>query len=73
MRLKVKVIPPWIPMSKRMPEDFVRVLVYYPHLVNGRDLITVDYPIDGKFALQGNSFGQPTHWMPLPDKPKVTK
>lgn len=58
----------WIPCKKRMPPDFQNVLVYY--LSDGNPLYRVDYPIDGKFCIDGFGNEIPLCWMELPKPPK---
>lgn len=68
--LKVKVIQPWIPVTERLPEPLVNVLVYYPDCKG--EQMKIDFlDHDGFFLYSDNGryFGQPTHWMPLPEVP----
>ena len=54
----------WIPVTERLPEPFVRVLV----LRDGQ--ITIDYhEEDGWFAYDFKG-KRATHWIPLPKPPK---
>lgn len=68
----------WIPCSERLPENYERVLVFYPNVEGKRTTILIDYAVDGKFIVEDKDgeepyFGHPSHWMPLPKPPKVTK
>lgn len=67
--------PRWIPVSERLPEDGVWVLVYV-HGDIGLAWVKhySDLPEDVWYGL-GEGFrlvdDAPTHWMPLPPKPEV--
>ena len=51
----------WIPVTERLPEVRVPVLVYDGEYVDGREFYDLSYV--SKYGI--------THWMPLPDPPKV--
>jgi len=55
----------WIPVSERLPEEGHKVLVL---LTDGAISIDLIY---GNDFLYENWVGDITHWMPLPDAPKV--
>ena len=72
----------WIPVAERMPDDYVKVIVFYPFVGNEGEpkhsLVTIDYAVQGKFVYEDTPdtvpyFGKASHWMPLPNSPKVTK
>ena len=50
----------WIPVSERLPEVNVPVLVYDGDYVDGREFYDLSYV--SKYGV--------THWMPLPEPPK---
>jgi hypothetical protein len=59
----------WISVEDRLPEKFTNVLCLYPSK-NYESNIVVDYMESdrGYFAEQFR-YGEPTHWMPLPQPP----
>lgn len=76
--MKLIKVRTWIPCSERMPENYELVLVFYPNVEGKRSIILIDYAVDGKFVVEDKDgeepyFGHPSHWMPLPKPPKVTK
>ena len=57
---------PWIPVSERLPEDGVSVLLFHPHW----SLEVSRYRRGGSELLAiGLSDDTATHWMPLPASP----
>jgi hypothetical protein len=59
----------WIPVSERLPEEDVDVLV-----MTNYGMHVADLDEDGLWnASHGDSwqFPEPTHWMPLPEPPEV--
>ena len=65
----------WIPVSERLPDGDDEVLVYDPvreavetaeYLAEHRSWLASAWEYDGR------SYIFPTHWMPLPEPPKVT-
>ena len=61
----------WISVEERLPEKGQHVLCLYPQKDYGSKCV-VDYAetADGFFAEQ-YLFGRPSHWMPLPEPPKM--
>lgn len=61
----------WISVDERLPEKFTNVLCLYPSRNYGGNIV-VDYMESdrGCFAEQFK-YGEPTHWMPLPEAPKM--
>lgn len=62
----------WIPVTERLPEPFVTVIVQMPE---ERPLPTVDWGfVSKKGEWYANYFdrehGEVTHWMPMPEPPK---
>ena len=65
-----ELLPRWIPVSERLPEEDVDVLV-----ITNYGMHVADLDEDGLWnASHGDSweFPDPTHWMPLPEPPEVT-
>lgn len=61
----------WISVDDRSPDKWQRCLCYYPEKDYGSKVV-VDYAEtdNGGFAEQFQ-FGKPSHWMPLPEAPKM--
>jgi hypothetical protein len=64
----------WIPVSERMPEEDEDVLVFTKDSQPEMHVASLDedgiwYPSHG----DGWEFPDVTHWMPLPEPPKVTQ
>lgn len=61
----------WISVDERLPKKWQKCLCYYPEKDYGSNVV-VDYAEtdDGSFAEQFQ-FGKPSHWMPLPEVPKM--
>ena len=64
--------PKWIPVAERLPEtdyDYTTVIGYMPHDDQVRPVVycrkTKDFKCKGVIGRE-----YPTHWMPLPEKPK---
>lgn len=61
----------WIPVTERLPEQYVSVLVYIP---SDAQLPTVKeaYLVDGYWMTRMYAYREKeiTHWMPMPDGPK---
>jgi len=56
----------WVRVSERLPERRVDVLVYFKSGV----MAVTDYA-DGWWDYE-DAYGEgPTHWMPLPERPKI--
>lgn len=65
----------WISVEERLPELNQGVLIYFKGYITGGHIIKVDHlikyhnnPAEWKYT-QGLS--KITHWMPLPEPPKV--
>ena len=61
----------WISVDERLPKKRQKCLCYYPEKDYGSKVV-VDYAEtdNGGFAEQFK-FGKPSHWMPLPEAPKM--
>lgn len=61
-------IPQWIPVSERLPPGDVRVLIWCGNFV---DVATLNW----KYGWMYDDYGspKPTHWMPLPEPPAITR
>lgn len=61
----------WISVDESLPEKWQKCLCYYPEKDYGSKVV-VDYAETDKggFAEQFQ-FGNPSHWMPLPEAPKM--
>lgn len=59
----------WISVKDWLPEKGTYALCFYPNKDYGNKIV-VDYTEtnDGHFAEQFQ-FGEPSHWMPLPEAP----
>lgn len=59
----------WIGVKDKLPKKFANVLCFYPSKRYGAHVV-VDYMESdrGYFAEQFR-YGEPTHWMPLPELP----
>ena len=58
----------WISVSDRLPEEKQKVLLYSP-----TDGINIGHRLDevGRFYVSKPYPDRPTHWMPLPEAPKM--
>ena len=66
----------WIPVSERMPESGIRVLLYFPYYAGHMEDGFIDDVGDGPchYLFDGDSLShEPTHWMPLPAAPQEEK
>ena len=72
----------WIPVSDRLPEDGVAVLVAFTENPKDIDILTAKYykhyagfgGLDNWWNIEeGWHTGNPTHWMPFPESPEVTE
>jgi len=64
-----ELLPRWIPVSDRLPEEDVDVLV-----MTNYGMHVADLDEDGLWnASHGDSwqFPEPSHWMPLPEPPEA--
>lgn len=61
----------WIPVTERLPEEFVSVLVYIPSYTP-MPTVREAYHVDDCWATKIVIFHDDdvTHWMPLPEPPK---
>ena len=70
MILDTGMVNEWIPVTERLPEGRMMVLVYRPIMAIKimQSFFGDDGFCDGKYDLYGNEVI--THWMPLPEAPK---
>jgi hypothetical protein len=75
----------WISVNDRLPDNSDEVLIYVGHdivqayLLNGKwkgsvnvtDNMNDGYVNDRVISIQGDIFDYVTHWMPLPEPPKL--
>jgi hypothetical protein len=72
-----KLIPKWIPVGERLPEDEQDVLAYFKH-EDGSDSMDIGwfssrcYPREWRHYAASARDMNPTHWMPLPEPPEAT-
>jgi len=67
----------WIPVSERLPEDGVAVLVAFTENPKDIDILTAKYykhyagfgGLDNWWNIEGWHTGNVTHWIPLPEPP----
>ena len=62
----------WIPVSERLPEEYVNVLCHLRSLDRKSEYYSIDHLMeDGQWWKAANSWKyEVTHWMPLPEPPK---
>lgn len=69
-----KMVPRWISVKKRLPENSLRALVRVIHSYNPTDVyadIAMSYFADGHWEDIPPKYYDVTHWMPLPELPEV--
>jgi hypothetical protein len=61
----------WIPVSERLPKEFISVLVHIPEM-NPCPAVMEAYRIGDGWVTKMAAFdiNCATHWMPLPEPPK---
>ena len=61
----------WIPVSERLPQEFVSVLVFVPS-ESPLPMVKEAYLANGAWATKMAIFfkEEVTHWMPMPEPPK---
>ena len=67
------MMPRWIPVSERLPEDRQRVLAYLSQFMAGdsTDVCQATFNADvGWFETQFGCYTA-SHWMPMPEPPEV--
>lgn len=64
-------ITKWIPVTERLPENFISVLVHIPEM-NPCPAVMEAYRFDDGWVTKMAAFdiNCATHWMPLPEAPK---
>jgi hypothetical protein len=58
---------PWIPVSERLPEPDVDVLVHFA--ISGREIGCIEGLSGGWLCAREVCSDEATHWMPLPEPP----
>ena len=69
----LEMMPRWIPVSERLPEDRQRVLAYLSQFMAGdsTDVCQATFNADvGWFETQFGCYTA-SHWMPMPEPPEV--
>lgn len=64
--------PRWIPVTERLPESFVPVIVCRDGAPGERIVEQGHKDVGGWWKVYGTRTKHVTHWMPLPDAPEVT-
>lgn len=69
---KTQQMPRWIPVTERLPEEYVNVLCHLRSLDRQSEYYSIDHLMeDGQWWKAANSWKhEVTHWMPLPEPPK---
>lgn len=64
-------VPKWIPVTERLPEEYVNVLCHLRSLDRQSEYYSIDHLMeDGQWWKAANSWKhEVTHWMPLPEPP----
>lgn len=68
-----KMVPRWISVKDRLPENSLRALVRVIHSYNHTDVyadIAMSYFVDGHWGDISSKYYDVTHWMPLPALPE---
>ena len=60
----------WIPVTERMPEPFQPVIVCHKN-GKGEHVVEVGFKREDFWRTWGSRIKNITHWMPLPEPPKV--
>ncbi len=65
-------MPRWIPVTERLPEEYVNVLCHLRSLDRRSEYYSIDHLMeDGQWWKSANSWKfEVTHWQPLPEPPK---
>lgn len=69
-----KMVPRWISVKDRLPENSLRALVRVIHSYNHTDgyaEIAMSYFVNGRWEDIPPKYYDVTHWMPLPELPEV--
>ena len=66
-----ELLPRWIPVSERLPDEEKHVLICYQDEENSQDAICLGYVFTGStwHDDSGCEINTPDFWMPLPEPP----
>ena len=61
----------WIPVSERLPKDGERVIAYFPEETESVGEATFRLTEENQWLTEHGSWFLVTHWMPLPEPPRM--
>jgi hypothetical protein len=66
-----ELMPRWIPVSERLPEEDSVVLAFMPEGSELKPEVREMYFVEGEWMNDRGHWPNVTHWMPLPEPPEV--